>query len=193
MRPKRLYKLEKVLKIITMEKRGQVWIETVLYTLIGLALIGLALGFIMPKINQARDSALVDQAVNSMNAFDEKINEVIERGPGNVRETEFSIKKGELYINSSADEIVLVIDGLSKPVSQPGVDIQRGRITQTSVVEQKANSVYLRMNYTANITYANGDETRKFTAASLPYDFFIENKGYSNNAVVVNIEEISNR
>ena len=176
-----------------MEKRGQVWIETVLYTLIGLALIGLALGFIMPKINQARDKALVDQAVNSMNAFDEKINEAIERGPGNRRETEFSIKKGELYINSSGDEVMLVISGLSKPVSQPDVDIQRGRIKQRSVIEQKANSVYLRMNYRANITYSNTDEVKKFTAASLPYNFFIENKGYYNNQTIVNIEEISNR
>jgi hypothetical protein len=176
-----------------MEKRGQVWIETVLYTLIGLALIGLALGFIMPKINQARDSALVDQAVNSMNAFDEKVNEAIERGPGNRRETEFSIKKGELYINSSGDEIMLVITGLSKPVSQPDVDIQRGRITQRAVVQQKTNSVYLSMNYRANITYANTEEIKKFTAASLPYKFFIENSGYHNDITVINIEEISNR
>jgi type II secretory pathway pseudopilin PulG len=177
-----------------MKKRGQVWIETVLYTLIGLALIGLALGFIMPKINQARDSALVDQAVNSMNAFDEKINEAIERGPGNRRETEFLIKKGELYINSSGEEVMLVITGLSKPVSQPDVDIQRGRIRQRDVVEQKTNSVYLRMNYRANITYANTEvNVTKFTAAALPYKFFIENKGYYNNMTVVNIEEISNR
>jgi hypothetical protein len=176
-----------------MKKRGQVWIETVLYTLIGLALMGMALGFIMPKINQARDKALVDQAVNSMNAFDEKINEAIERGPGNRRETEFMIKKGELYINSSGDEVMLVLTGLSKPVSQLDVEIQRGRIRQISVAQQKTNAVYLRMDYIANISYASSDDTKKFTAAALPYKFFIENRGYSNNMTIVNIEEISNR
>ena len=35
--------------------KGQVWVETVLYTLIGLALIGVVLAIITPKINETRD------------------------------------------------------------------------------------------------------------------------------------------
>jgi uncharacterized membrane-anchored protein YitT (DUF2179 family) len=37
------------------ERIGQIWIETVLYTLIGLALIGMVLAFIMPKINETKE------------------------------------------------------------------------------------------------------------------------------------------
>jgi len=81
-----------------MKKTAQVWIETVLYTLIGLALIGLALGFIIPKVNEARDKSLVEQSISSLSTLDEKINEVIQRGPGNRRTADFSMKKGELYI-----------------------------------------------------------------------------------------------
>ena len=65
-----------MIKIRKQNKSGQVWIETVLYTLIGLVLIGLALGFIMPKINEARDKALVEQAINSLAELDSKITEV---------------------------------------------------------------------------------------------------------------------
>src|SRR3989344_2972156 len=87
------------------KRKGQVWIETVLYTLIGLALMGAALGFIMPKINEARDRALVEQAINLLSDFDARINEVIQTGPGNTRIRELLMKKGEIYINASSDNI----------------------------------------------------------------------------------------
>jgi len=167
-----------------MKKSGQVWIETVLYTLIGLALIGLALGFIMPKINEARDRATVEQAINSLSEFDAKVNEVIETGSGNVRQIEFYMKKGELHIVSSAyatnyiSEISLTLDGLSAPYSEPGVEIDIGRIKVNSTEGQKTSSVSLRVPYNRiNITYNNLNEDRKFTAAPTPYKFFIENKG----------------
>jgi len=171
-----------------MKKSGQVWIETVLYTLIGLALIGLALGFIMPKINEARDKATVEQAINSLSEFDAKVNEVIETGTGNVRQIEFYMKKGELYINTSGNEIEMILTGLSKPYSEPGVPIDKGRIKVMSEVNQKANTVYLRASYTRyNITYNEKDEEipTKFVSASTPYEFFIKNEGNS----VVDITE----
>jgi type II secretory pathway pseudopilin PulG len=173
--------------------KGQVWIETVLYTLIGLALIGIALAFIMPKINEIKDRSLVEQAINSIGALDEKVTEVIQRGAGNVRESEFSMKTGELYINSSGNEIMFVLNNLGKPYSQPGVEIAQGRISLVTIAGQKTNSVYLRVRYRANITYAGKEETKKFTAASTPYNFFIENKGLVNNNDSIDITESSNR
>ena len=163
-----------------MKKSGQVWIETVLYTLIGLTLIGLALGFIMPKINEARDRATVEQAINSLSEFDAKVNEVIETGKGNVRQIEFYMKKGELYIDSSGNEIRMTLSELSKPYSEPGVNISLGRINVRSEVNQKMNTVYLMASYHLyNITYNKKDEERerKFVSASTPYEFFIKNEG----------------
>lgn len=169
-----------------MKKSGQVWIETVLYTLIGLALIGLALGFIMPKINEARDRATVEQAINSLSEFDAKINEVIETGTGNVRQIEFYMKKGELHIDSSAyastnfSEISLTLDGLSAPYSEPGVEIPIGRILVNSSKGQKTSSVSLRVPYHwINITYNGLNGNKPFVSASIPYKFFIKNEGGS--------------
>lgn len=178
-----------------MIKRGQVWIETVLYTLIGLALIGLALGFIMPKINEARDKVLVEQAINSISAFDEKISEAIQRGTGNIRQTDFSMKKGELYIDGKNDEIRFVIDGLTKPYSQPDVPIEIGRVKIVSSKGQKTSSVNLTVAYQANLTYQGQDGEKKFTAASVPYKFSAKNEGVYGEPgrTLVDIEEISNR
>jgi type II secretory pathway pseudopilin PulG len=181
-----------------MNKRGQVWIETVLYTLIGLTLLGLALGFIMPKINESRDKVLVEQAINSLSSFDEKISEAVQRGSGNIRQAEFSMKKGELYIDGVNDRIRFVIDGLTKPYSQPGVEIAVGRVRVVSSLGQKTSSVNLTVQYVANLTYDGKDELppKKFTAAALPYKFFIENKGVTGaepKKTWVDINEISNR
>ena len=82
-------------KIRIGKKRGQVWVETVLYTLIGLVLIGLVLAFASPRISEAKDRLVVEQSINSLNAFDEKVN----IDPGNVRRIDFTIKRGALYID----------------------------------------------------------------------------------------------
>lgn len=174
-----------------MNIRAQVWIETVLYTLIGLALIGLALGFIMPKINEARDRLLVEQAINSLSVLDEKVHTVIDTGMGNARTAEFSMKKGELYFNVANDEIVFVLAGLTKPYSQPGIEIQSGRIYILSSTEQKTSSVSLKVNYTANIVFGWKDEDKKFDASATPYNFLIENNGTQDAREMINIKEIS--
>lgn len=176
-----------------MQKKGQVWIETVLYTLIGLALIGIALGFIMPKINEARDKALVEQAISSLNEVDSKVNEVIEKGTGNIRQTEFLMKRGELFINAQSNEIEFLLSGLSAPYSEPGVEINSGRIKILSEMGQKTSTVRLTVSYSANLTYAGADNDKKFSPASTAYKLSIENKGALNDQIWVDIEEISNR
>jgi len=178
-----------------MKKSGQVWIETVLYTLIGLALIGLALGFIMPQINAAKDKATVEQAINSLSEFDARVNEVIETGTGNIRQIEFYMKKGDLEINSSSyastniSEIKMTLSELSKPYSEPGVEINVGRIKVNSSGGQKTSSVSLRVPYRyINITYGGSNVNKKFFSASTPYKFSIENKGNGK----IDITEVSN-
>lgn len=176
-----------------MIKKGQVWIETVLYTLIGLTLIGIALGLIMPRINEAQDRALVNQAINSLSDVDEKISEVLERGSGNIRQAQFLMKRGELYVNSSSDEIVLVLSELDVLYSEPGVEIASGRVKIVSEEGQKTSTTYLKVSYSANLTYQGEDGTKKFSPAATPYTLSIENKGTISDRIWVDIDEISNR
>lgn len=171
-----------------MKKRGQVWVETVLYTLIGLALIGLVLAFVMPKISQAKDKMAVEQTINSLNALDEKINAVLE-APGNKRFIDLTMKRGELNIKSEENKVVFVISDLKKPYSEPGVEISSGRIKILSEEGQKTSSVSLTLEYGefSDLKHAENEEDKKFSAASVPYTFSITNLGDSDGDGLVEI------
>ena len=169
-----------------MKKNAQVWIETVLYTLIGLALIGAALGFIMPKINESRDKVSVEQAVNSLSILDEKITQTMDSGAGNRREYDFTMKKGEFYINSINNNVTFALSGFSKPYSEPNSEISIGRVSLITKQVQNGYAVYLTLNYHADIVYKWKDENQKFGPASTPYKFLIE-----NNGTVIDIESTS--
>ncbi len=162
------------------QKRGQVWIETVLYTLIALALIGLVLGFVMPKINQTKDKLVIEQTINVLTLMDDKINRAAE-AVGSSRKIEFNIKRGELYINSTSNKIVFVLDELTKPYSSPGVDIKNGPVTIRTESEQKNNKISLSLDYSTryNITYSGADEDKKFNPIPTAYSLMVENKGVS--------------
>ena len=48
------------------QKRAQVWVETVTYTLIGLTIIGLLIAGIKPKIEESRDKSIINQIKRSL-------------------------------------------------------------------------------------------------------------------------------
>ena len=50
-------------KFLPKSKRSQVWVETVIYTLIALTVIGLFISFAKPKIEEIQDKAIVEQSV----------------------------------------------------------------------------------------------------------------------------------
>ncbi len=169
-------------------KKGQVWIETVLYTLIGLALIGMVLGFAMPKITDAKDKAAIEQTIKSLDDFDGKMNTLLI--PGNVRIYELTLKRGSLNFNLANNKVSFIIDDLRKPYSEPGVDIAAGRIIIRSEKGQKDSSVILTLNYDLDIVYGAGDENtgeKKFNPASIPYKFSMTNIGTGK----IRIEEIA--
>lgn len=173
-----------------MKKRGQVWVETVLYTLIGLALIGLVLAFVTPKISEAKDRITIDQTIDSLNILDGKMNEVI-NSPGNRRIFEFTMKRGEFFISPEKNELRFVISDIGKPYSQPGETISVGRVNVLSEEKDDDYPITLTLNYgnIVNITYAGDIVEKKFTAASIPYKFSILNMGIEGAFIKVNIEE----
>jgi hypothetical protein len=173
-----------------LKKRGQVWIETALYTLIGLTLIGLVLGFVNPRINQSRDTVLVEQTISSLNILDERIN-IIE---GNIRVFDFAIRKGEFYILPEEDKIVFSLNDLSKPYSENGSTIDLGRIELFSLKVQKGGITNLTLSYAGrfDIQFNGGEDNVKFNSAPTPYKFSVTNKGKGEGLLdVINIEEVS--
>src|SRR3989338_467201 len=188
------------MKLNSKMKRGQIWIETVIYTLIGLTLIGIVLGLITPKINQAKDAIVVEQTIESLSVLDDKILEALDWGQNNVRIAELTMIRGELFIDSPNDEIVFVIDELKKPYSQPGKLIEYGRVNVLTEERGRTSIVKLFIDYKnlTNLTYGGQDVERKFSSATIPYKFFIRNLGDLNltdgdNLFVLDIEEFAAR
>lgn len=170
--------------------KGQVWIENVLYTLIGLALIGLVLAFVMPRINEAKDKVVIEQTISSLNTLDEKI-QMAEQSPGSRRKFDLMMKRGDFLINSSNDRLIFMISDVVAPYSEPGVQINIGKVKVLTEEASKNFAVVLVMDYNFNLTYMKEDNDKKFTAASVPYTFFVENLGNLNNngKIVISLEE----
>lgn len=176
-------------------KKGQVWIETVLYTLIGLGLIGMVLAFAMPKITDAKDRATIEQAITSLNEMDEKINAISDIS-GNTRNYEITLKKGDLLFDLQNNKIVMTIGGLRKLYSEEGAPIKQGRVTIKSIKGQKENSVELTLEYSPlNLLWKNSDETtdntqKKLTAAPIAYKLAFESKRIKDDTLGINEMQI---
>jgi hypothetical protein len=152
--------------------------------------MGLVLGFVMPKINQAMDKLIIDQSKQMLNLLDDKIRSAAET-PGSSRLFEFTLKKGFLLVNSSFDKIIFAITDLNSPYSEPGIDIQSGSIVLRTEKNQKNYEIYLTLDYRTkyyNLTYMGKEEDKKFNPASTPYRITINNKGVSNLSSLIQID-----
>ncbi|MDP7521120.1 MAG: hypothetical protein QF567_02715, partial [Candidatus Pacearchaeota archaeon] len=119
-------------------KRGQVWVETVIYTLIAFVMIGAVLAFIKPKIEEIRDKALIEQTIEVIESINFGIIEL--GGEGNKRIIELGIKKGILKIDGENNLIIFEIE--SRHVySQPGEDIYIGNIIANTKKRGTFNTV----------------------------------------------------
>ncbi len=168
-----------------MKKRGQIWVETIIYTLIAFVMIGLVLYFASPKIAEVQDKTIIEQSVGIM----EDINNVISNIgiPGNKRLIELNIKKGDLKIDGVNDKIIFEIES-RYAYSQPGEEVPYGSVIVHTEKKGDLNVVTLTSDYSEayNLTYLNKDELKTITKSGASYNLFITNKGGSK--VVIDFE-----
>jgi len=170
-------------------RRGQIWVETVIYTLIGIALIGLVLAILTPKIKEFRDRSIIEQTMESLNLLDSKITEVLD-APGNKRKVNFKLDRGNIFVNSSNDTIKYVLEGADVRYSEPNFVLNVGRIKVLTEELTETYRITLSLSYNYNITYDGSDKyVGEFSPVSIPYDFFIENKGIVNQKPWIDITE----
>lgn len=165
-------------------KLGQVWVETVIYTLIVLTIIGLFLSFARPKIEEMQDKSIIEQSIGMLEQIDGIISNIVQGGTGNQRIVEIGIKKGTLKIDSVNDQLVFEIDGryaYTEPGKdgQPGEYVQIGRVLVTTENRGEIKRVKLISNYSNiyNITYQMKEDIKPITKAPNPYSMTISNKG----------------
>ncbi len=170
------------------QKRGQVWIETVIYTLIAFIMIGLVLSYAKPKIEGLQDKTILEQSVGMMEGIDYIISCLGMGCPGNQRSIELGIKKGVLKIDGVNNEIVFEIESRDEYI-EPGGEYQEGKIVVINEKRGNFNLITFAMNYdeTYDLTYQGEDKLKSITKSSTPYKLFISNKGEIGNKTVIDV------
>ena len=160
-------------------KRGQVWVETVIYTLIGLVIIGLVLAVAKPKIEAKQDEVLISQAIESLSDINDKIYEV-QKAPGNRRVIDLKIGKGKVVIDMENDKISWILDS-SFLYSEEDVEIELGDVKIVSSTGSPYR-VTISIYYSLDLRYDNSPSgTKELSESSIPYKLIIENGGISDD------------
>jgi hypothetical protein len=166
--------------------RGQIWVETVIYTLIAFVMIGLVLAYAKPKIEELQDKAIIEQSIAMIKNIDSTILTI--GAPGNQRLIELGIKKGVLKIEGENDLIIFEMES-KYTYSEPDVNVSNGNLIIHTEKTGKFNVITLTRDYSeeCNITYQEKDESKTISKASTPYQLLISNKG-GEDKVTIDIE-----
>lgn len=167
-----------------MKKEGVVWISTILYTMISLAIIGLLLTVIQPKISQMRDSIIIDQTKTSLAEIDKTILDV-SGAPGMRLPSEVRLGRGQLIISGAGNSIEWTYDSKYK-YSEVNRTIRSASIYEmTRQLGTDQYRISLKINYSDIDLKFNGLEQDKvLQAGSIPYKIWFENK---NNYIDVTL------
>jgi hypothetical protein len=168
-------------------RRGQVWVETVIYLLIAFVMMGLVLSFIRPKIEELRDKAIIEQSLEIIKDIDNLI--VTIGSPGNKRLIEIGVRKGELVINSIDDKVTFKMDSRYM-YTEPGKIVDIGNIQALTTENGKNSIITLERDFSAeyNITYEGEEIIKTLAKVSAPYRIFLTNEGTSSNKIVINFD-----
>lgn len=167
--------------------RGQVWIETVIYTLIAFVMIGLVLSYARPKIQEIQDQALIKQSTDLLKQIDSTLLSM--GSAGNQRILEISIKKGALKIDAELDKIIFEMESKSL-YSEPNKEITDGSVIILTQEQADYYLVKLTLDYedVYNLKVQGTDTLKTLSSASTPYKFSILNEGAdSNGKPIMNI------
>lgn len=171
--------------------RGQIWVETVVYTLIAFALIGLVLAFVKPKVEEIQDKSTIEQSISILEDLDSIIKNL--GGSGNQRVVQVGISKGSLIFDGVNDKIFFEIESKYE-YSQSGTEITIGEVIVNNEKRGKLNEVNLTLDYSLeyNIQYQNAEQIRKIGGAATPYKVVISNGGQdvASGETIINIDVI---
>ncbi len=178
-------------------KKAQVWIETVVYTLIFLALMATVLIIAKPKIEQIKDRTIIEQTISSLNVLDNAILDARSKAAGTQIPVDFSIKRGQLIIDPTPgnEKIIMEIDDLKIKYSEYDAVIEQGNIKITTTKKtDKLNKIQMIVDYRnmgIDVTYNGKEEPKTFQKAPTHYKLMIKNNGLTEGKVKIDIYEFS--
>jgi len=172
------------------KKKGQVWVETVIYTMIAFILIATVLVFVRPKIEEMQDQAIIKQSISLVKDIDLTIISALNGASGTKKLIELNLNKGSLEFNGKNDKIRFEL--LTPAMySEPGINISEGNMIIRTEIKGEENLVSIERTYNGsryNLTVNKMDEIKTLSKGSTSYKVFIENRGSVQNKSQVNIQ-----
>ena len=164
------------IKITRKKSKSQIWIETAIYTLIGLTIISIVLSIATPQIQKMKEKAILKQTITALNELNNEIRKV-EQTAGTIKIVQFKITKGKLEINSKDNKISYTLENTNLEFSEEGETIKEGDLTLKTEKYGRRFNVILELGYdNLNITYNEADETKTLHGSAL-YSIKMENVG----------------
>lgn len=169
-----------------MSKKGTIWISTVLYVLISIAIITIVLTSVKPKIDASRDKITIEQSISLMNELDNAIT-TADNVVGTRLNREVKVERGSLTIDSSNDIVLWRLEDSAYKYSEPGVQIRNGELKITTAKAGNKWDVTIMIDYRGeiNITADSKETSKTFQPAKINYNLFIENNGGGINNINV--------
>ncbi|MEN7982295.1 MAG: hypothetical protein ABFQ65_02520 [Nanoarchaeota archaeon] len=172
-------------------KKAQIWVETVIYTLIAFVLIGTVLAFVRPKIEEFQDKVIIEQTLTAFEDINTMILSIVQGGAGNKRIIEMGLKKGILKIEGTTDKLVFEIES-RYAYGEDKQNITVGNIITLTENKGKLNLVTLTLDYSEryDITYQNESMLKLINKAATPYKIAISNNGKENTKTKIDFKVI---
>lgn len=172
-----------------LKKRGQVWMETLLYTVVTLSILTMVLSFALPKLQQGQERAVIASHVTSLKMIDKIILDLSSVSAGNQKKYILPLEEGTFTVDGVANTISITIPDVGVKYTEPDIPVSDGRVTiLTTKTGKKEYLVVASTSYTnfgINITAKNRDEIFELTKAPTPYEIVIR-KGQSIKEITEN-------
>jgi len=159
------------------QKKGQIWVETAIYTLIGLTIIGIILSIAAPQIEKAKERSVISQTNDALVQFNNEVQKV-EQTAGSVKIVNFKITHGKLEIDPSNNRTVYTLEDSKLEFSEEGQRIKQGDIYLVTNKSGRSFDVILELPHEGlNITFDGKKKLKTLHASGTPYAIRIENVG----------------
>ncbi|MFA5856109.1 MAG: hypothetical protein WC867_02030 [Candidatus Pacearchaeota archaeon] len=161
-------------------KKSQIWVETAIYTLIGLTMIAVVLSISMPQIERMKDRSVVSQTMNTLNSIFVKVEEAKE-STGNIRVVDLRIGKGKIEIDPKTDEIRYILQNTRYAMNEPNQSFKEGDLMlETQIFGERYNDI-ITINYSGiiNLEYDRGNSLKTLQSGTGLHRLKIENLEYN--------------
>lgn len=171
-----------------MKKRGQVWVETVIYTLIGFMLISLVFAYARPKIREMQNEIIIKNSIYSLEQIDLKMRSAIQAGVGNRRVEEIRVNLGNFFIDAENNLIYFEFE-VNNPYSEVGLLIP-GRVVDVITLDKlDFYLVKTILNYSHyNLTLENRETIQVYPKSNIGYEVFMTYVENVNSIPQINLE-----